>query len=221
MTLWANSVSVSIDKSCGVCQIGGIMHKPHKSAPDPRQLAILTAAFEVFARYGFRRTSMEDIARAAGMSRAALYLHYRSKEDIFQSLVQIYFDKTCAEVTRILGLGLPPDQALSAAFAAQGGAVAEALMTSPHGAEFSDARTLVTAEIVRVGEAQLIGIYAGWLEQEARAGRVSLAGFGPAHALAATMLAALNGVKDGAKDYPGYVAAVARLAAVFGRGVAV
>ena len=188
----------------------------------PRQKAILAAAFDVFRQYGFRRTSMEDIARAAAMSRAALYLHYRSKEDIFQSLVQHYFDATCAEVTRILARGQSASQALPAAFAAHGGPIIEALLNSPHGAEFIDAKTHASAEIVRAGEARLIGIYAGWLSAQAMAGHLLLQEFdGDAQTLAATMLAALNGMKAGATDYPAYAASVARLAAMFGRALSV
>ena len=156
------------------------------------------------------------------MSRAALYLHYRSKEDIFQSLVQHYFDATCAEVTRILALGQNPSQALSAAFAAHGGQIIQALLNSPHGAEFVDAKTHASAEIVQSGEARLIGIYADWLSEQAAAGRLVLQNFdGDAQALAATMLSALNGMKVGATDYPAYAASVARLAAMFGRALSV
>jgi AcrR family transcriptional regulator len=209
---------LSIDKSNEFCHDVLMTDLPK---PDPRHQAILTAAFEVFARYGFRRTSMEDIAQAAGMSRAALYLHYRNKEDIFQSLVQIYFDKTCAEVARVLALDLPPVKALSAAFAAQGGPIIEALLNSPHGAEFMDAKTLVSADIVGAGEARLTAIYADWLRRETAAGRVALDGFGDADATAATMIAALNGMKAGVVDYAGYAAAVERLAVMLGRAVRV
>jgi AcrR family transcriptional regulator len=161
-----------------------------QTVQDPRQKAILAAAFEVFRLYGFRRTSMEDIAQAAAMSRAALYLHYRNKEDIFQSLVQVYFDTICTDVARVLGQGMPPGAALSAAFTAQGGPIIEALLNSPHGAEFMDAKTQVSAEIVRAGEARLTAIYADWLRREAVAGRITLEGFGDATACAATILAA-------------------------------
>jgi len=53
--------------------------------PDKRR-AILTAAFRRFAQYGYRRTSLEDIAREAGISRAAVYLQFRNKEDLFRAL---------------------------------------------------------------------------------------------------------------------------------------
>lgn len=42
----------------------------------------LIAAFQTFLRYGFKKTSMEDLARAMGVSRQALYKRYGSKEAI-------------------------------------------------------------------------------------------------------------------------------------------
>ncbi len=54
---------------------------------DEKKQHIMTAAAEVFTRYGFKKASMQDIADAAMMSRAALYLHFRNKDDLFRSLM--------------------------------------------------------------------------------------------------------------------------------------
>jgi AcrR family transcriptional regulator len=55
---------------------------------DVRQLAVLDAAVGVFARYGFRKTSMEEVARAAGVSRQGLYLQFANKEELFRKAVE-------------------------------------------------------------------------------------------------------------------------------------
>jgi AcrR family transcriptional regulator len=52
-----------------------------------RREAILDAATGVFLRYGFRKTSMDDLARAAGLSRQGLYLHFANKEALFEAAV--------------------------------------------------------------------------------------------------------------------------------------
>lgn len=57
-----------------------------------RQDDILRAALPVFGRFGFRKTSMEDLAAAAGLSKQGLYLHFASKEDIFVAAMQRYLD---------------------------------------------------------------------------------------------------------------------------------
>ena len=53
-----------------------------------RSDAITDAATRVFLRYGFKKTSMDDIARAADISRQGLYLHFRTKEALFKAALQ-------------------------------------------------------------------------------------------------------------------------------------
>ena len=54
---------------------------------EPKQEAILEAAVGVFARYGFRKTSMDEVARAAGVSRQGLYLLFADKEELFRKAI--------------------------------------------------------------------------------------------------------------------------------------
>ncbi|MFI2346017.1 TetR/AcrR family transcriptional regulator [Streptomyces sp. NPDC019443] len=49
---------------------------------------VLDAAYATFTKHGVRRTTMEDIARAAGMSRAAVYQYVRNKDDAFLRLTE-------------------------------------------------------------------------------------------------------------------------------------
>jgi AcrR family transcriptional regulator len=60
--------------------------EPHQA--DTRQLAILDAAVSVFARYGFRKASMDEVARAAGVSRQGLYLQFANKEELFRRALE-------------------------------------------------------------------------------------------------------------------------------------
>jgi AcrR family transcriptional regulator len=50
--------------------------------------AVMTAARDVFRRYGFERTTMGDIAERAEMSRPALYLVFPTKLEIFNAVVE-------------------------------------------------------------------------------------------------------------------------------------
>lgn len=49
---------------------------------------MLDAALATFTRYGFRKTSMEEVARAARLSRQGLYLHFSTKEALFRATVR-------------------------------------------------------------------------------------------------------------------------------------
>jgi len=47
-------------------------------------------AVELFTEHGYEGTSLREIAERLGVTKAALYYHFRSKEDIIQSLVEDY-----------------------------------------------------------------------------------------------------------------------------------
>jgi AcrR family transcriptional regulator len=49
---------------------------------------IINAAREVFSRYGFKKTTMQDIASASGKAKSSLYHYFRSKEDVFASVLE-------------------------------------------------------------------------------------------------------------------------------------
>ena len=55
---------------------------PDLSRSDATRARLLEAATEAFAEKGFHGTTTRDIAAAAGMSPAALYVHHRSKEEL-------------------------------------------------------------------------------------------------------------------------------------------
>jgi AcrR family transcriptional regulator len=50
---------------------------------------ILGAAETVFARFGYRRASMDQIAEEAGLTRQAVYHYYRTKEALFRAVVEL------------------------------------------------------------------------------------------------------------------------------------
>ncbi len=64
------------------------MRTKHTSPPrSARSALLLDAAAELFARWGFDKTSVEDIAREAGVSKGAVYLEFRSKDELFRVVV--------------------------------------------------------------------------------------------------------------------------------------
>jgi AcrR family transcriptional regulator len=64
---------------------------------DTRQ-AIMATARELFARNGFQATRTEEIVQRAGLTRGALYHHFRDKEDLFRAVL----DEVSGEVDRSL-----------------------------------------------------------------------------------------------------------------------
>jgi AcrR family transcriptional regulator len=64
---------------------------PRPDVSEERKQQILEAAITVFARLGFRSARMDDVAQQAGLSKAALYLYYKSKDAIIAALLQRLF----------------------------------------------------------------------------------------------------------------------------------
>lgn len=53
-----------------------------------RREGVVTAAVAVFLRYGYARTTMADLATAAGLSRPTLYLLFPDKDEIFTAVIR-------------------------------------------------------------------------------------------------------------------------------------
>ena len=52
------------------------------------KLKIVSVASHVFSKLGFKKATMEDIARAAGMGKSSIYYYFASKEEIFEEVVK-------------------------------------------------------------------------------------------------------------------------------------
>jgi TetR/AcrR family transcriptional regulator, transcriptional repressor of aconitase len=63
------------------------------AVPDAeRRRAILDAALACFVQFGYAKTSLDDIAKRANLSRPLLYRKYRNKEDIFTAVYDDVFE---------------------------------------------------------------------------------------------------------------------------------
>jgi AcrR family transcriptional regulator len=63
------------------------------SVKAPPQDRILDAAMRVFGRHGFRRSSIEQAAEEAGLTRQALYHHFASKEALFRAVIERLYEQ--------------------------------------------------------------------------------------------------------------------------------
>ena len=54
---------------------------------------ILKAALPFFAKYGYKKTTLEDVAQALDMSNTNLYSYFRSKRDLYQCCVDYAIDQ--------------------------------------------------------------------------------------------------------------------------------
>src|SRR5690242_12501061 len=65
---------------------------PRPDVSAERRDQILDAASKVFARLGFQRARMDDIADESSLSKGALYLYFKSKDDLIAAILRRIYD---------------------------------------------------------------------------------------------------------------------------------
>jgi AcrR family transcriptional regulator len=77
--------------------------RPERDRPErDRHGEILDAAFTRFSQYGFRNTSIDDIARAAGISRPLVYQYFANKEAVLRELALHLHEQVLVEASAAL-----------------------------------------------------------------------------------------------------------------------
>ncbi|WP_051947697.1 TetR/AcrR family transcriptional regulator [Streptomyces scabiei] len=163
---------------------------------DDRTEHILDAALTAFCQYGYGKTTMQDVARAAGMSRAALYLHFSSKEDLFRAGSRRAHSRALGEVDTALTRQGDVLSRVDAAMAAYFGGLLAQISSSVHGGEVLDASLDVAGDIAEEAHAALVVRLASALHTAAAAGEVE---FSTSDATAEDIVLLLLAVEDGLK----------------------
>jgi AcrR family transcriptional regulator len=91
-----------------------VVRRPEARRPGARREQILDAAAELFARRGFRGTSIEDIGAAVGISGPALYRHFPSKEMVLAEMLVNISEELLQEGARRVLAAAGPHAALDA-----------------------------------------------------------------------------------------------------------
>ncbi|MCM0679087.1 TetR/AcrR family transcriptional regulator [Micromonospora phytophila] len=144
---------------------------------------ILAAAYECFTRHGVRRTTMDDIAAMAGMSRPAVYQYVRNKDDAYRRLAERLFAGTLAEArASAADPTASTGQRLEAVLGAKLELTLQLHRDSRHAAELLDASTKLTGDLVEAYTREMTDVVAGVLAD----------GAGPRARVVADVLVALT-----------------------------
>jgi AcrR family transcriptional regulator len=90
---------------------------PRSDRATAKRQIVITAADDVFRRYGFERTTMGDLAEKAGMSRPALYLVFPTKLEVFNAMIEQDSNNTLSAIRG--GLAQRPTLEAKLAFACE------------------------------------------------------------------------------------------------------
>ncbi len=81
--------------------LGSVQNYPALIAfeqPNITRERILSAAMTVFAQKGWQKTSLDEVAAAAGMTKGAIYWHFRNKNDLFFALLDARLQRDTSPV---------------------------------------------------------------------------------------------------------------------------
>lgn len=161
---------------------------------DSKKLAIIEAGFAAFTSYGYKRTTMDDIAQAAGMSRPAVYQHFRNKEAIFRAYGENMRDRFLKLAEEKLRQGPTVADALASAFDSAFIEPHRILSNTPHGIELVEMKSSVAQNLFADWLRGMETVIAAWLGEAARAGTVNLRGAEPGD-YAGLLVNAVEGIK--------------------------
>jgi AcrR family transcriptional regulator len=174
---------------------------------DPRTNSVLNAALAVFARYGFKRVSMEDIAGEAGLSRPLLYLIYPNKTAIFSALARAMAHRAKSQCEA----AWPETELFDKGFARAGIALNldawRLIKGSAHGGELMADNSSIAGQISLEVETFFVGL----IERR-------LVNGGYSGGLARMLASAIHGIKDKATSEEELIAQIEMLASVLVAG---
>jgi AcrR family transcriptional regulator len=179
------------------------------AAQDEKLGRAIEVAADVFLRYGYARTTMSDIAKAAGMSRPALYLLFPGKEQAFEAATMFLARRRLDDIrTAIERCGGLRDR-LSTACVMLLVRVFELQQSTPDARDMDDLSFPVVRDIYAMFEQFFVSIIA----EEAPAPAI------PAEAVARVLLYGARGLREVASSPDDYAALIEAHVALICAGI--
>jgi len=154
----------------------------------------------VFRRHGFRRSSIEQAAEAAGLTRQAVYHHFKSKEALFRAVIEQLHERAiaaeiaAAEASEQAGGGLA--DILVAQVAGRLRQLIASFEGSPHVEELFSEHLLQARDLYKKYAGLYAAQIAATIERVCRRQRLALAEGMASQELARCIEMAINGVKS-------------------------
>ena len=168
-----------------------------KTDTDPKRARILEGAMKVFLTYGYARVTMEDIARAAEISRPALYLLFKNKAEIYRAIGAALLDNSAESAEAALAKDGPFVERMLEAIDRSLISMMKSIMDSPHGAEILDRKNTLANDLASVWRSRLEKTFRDAILAEAKRNKVDLKSRGlTAEAMAELLLDGLEGMKS-------------------------
>jgi AcrR family transcriptional regulator len=138
------------------------MEEPGRTKSEDTREKILAAAIQRFSNFGYRRTSINDVAEEAGLARATVYLYWKSKEDLFVAGLERFHEHSRSLADTAAAKEGSAAERIHAMLMAQYGASSDIVHGTASGHEVFEANLKLgngfVEECLRHGEEMLIGL---------------------------------------------------------------
>ncbi|MCC7381744.1 MAG: TetR/AcrR family transcriptional regulator [Deltaproteobacteria bacterium] len=109
--------------------------------------AILEAAKRELLQHGYRRASIDAIARTAGIAKGTVYVYFESKEEVFRELTRMLIAETMEQTRKAAEAPEPIAERLALMLEARFGLAHSIASSSPFGAELIDSSRSVCGDL--------------------------------------------------------------------------
>jgi len=79
---------------------------------DVNRETILQIAQEIFSKYGYKKTTLDDIANAVRKGKSSLYYYFNSKEDLFQAVIEKEVEILKQALEKVVFRSMDPEEKL-------------------------------------------------------------------------------------------------------------
>lgn len=160
------------------------------------QSKILTAAISAFGQYGYKKTTMQDIADEAGLSRPAVYQYYKNKGAVFSALLTLVLEQAKQAAKEHFDMEKSAYLRIYEGMLAFETVALKPTFTTAKGHELLSLASTMEEEIIATHANWLLESVASILQQAHNSGEVSLTHLSGDHQqVAEIMIASVTGIK--------------------------
>lgn len=145
-----------------------------RSKSDAKRQAIIDAALRLFSGYGYRRTSVGDVASEAGIAKGTVYIYFDTKEALFAGVCQHVADGFLARARAAADAESAIEDKILAILSAKFSDLHQLVHSSPHASEIIASKNQLANEVFREADREFEEILASALVEGQESGELDL-----------------------------------------------